>query len=393
MAKKKVITTTEEVDSVDDHEPAEKLDDDILRALVELEGSDEVTWSVTRVSEPNSGYCGDMSTVEISKRRIAEVYGPGRYRVQGTRPDGKYFKSAKISIAAPLKSANGADKTAELIESLKDKSGDSMTPLLLAMISSNSSIVTAALARPAEPKKEIPWGALFAGAPLALTAIKDFFQNNSDSDAMEKLLKQLTLLEKLRGEENKGSTWQDLIRDGLSAVRGMVPAPVPRPAHAVATAHVSNSHGSVPAAIPAIETPVAIEPTQENLTMDWLRKKLDELLQNAAQNKNAELRAEVLLDDLPPFIPESIIKDMLSRDDWFEQLTAFDNRVLNYFGWFNELRECILETLDPDGETKQSNPDRPQMPQGAQETRCPECGFTYGTHKEGCKGFILGAQM
>lgn len=26
-----------------------------------------------------------------------------------------------------------------------------------------------------------------------------------------------------------------------------------------------------------------------------------------------------------------------------------------------------------------------RMPEGARRTQCPECGFTFGTHAEGCK--------
>lgn len=369
MAKKVTTTTTEELADGVENEKPEQLDDDVIRALTELEGADEITWTVTRLSEPNSGFCGEMSTVEISKRRIAEAYGPGRYRVQGTRPDGKYFKSGRISIATPARDAS--DKTADLVEALKgNKNGDtSMLPLLLAMIQSNSTIVSAALARPVEPKKEIPWTALLTATPVALTALKSFFKNDNDSESMEKLLKQLTILEKLKGDDKGGSSWPDIIRDGLSSLREMAPfaggarTPQPVSAHVVSTAS-PGVRGQIPVSASIPETPEAIEPTPENLTMDWLRKKIDELLQNAAQNKNPELRAELLLDDLPPFIPESMIKNMLTRDDWFEQLSAFDNRVLSYHGWFNELRECILETLDPDGVSnnerseRASNPDR-----------------------------------
>lgn len=362
MAKKTVTTTVEQdADSIETAVP-EKLDDDVLRALTELEGADEITWTVTRLSEPNSGYCGDMSTVEISKRRIAEAYGPGRYRVQGTRPDGKYFRSAKISIASPLKPASGIDdKTAELIDSLKgNKSNDNMLPLLLAMIQNNGQIVAAALAKP-ETKSEIPWTALLAATPAALVAVKEFFKNDTDSQSMEKLLKQLTILEKLRGDDSKGSSWQDIIRDGLQTLRGMAPVPGPKLQPVSARAVMAAPDmvlGTQPFPVVFHETPEAIEPTQENLTMDWLRKKLDELLQNAAQNKNPELRAELLLDDLPPFIPESLIKSMLMREDWFEQLCSFDSRVLSYHGWFSELRECIVETLSPDGVSNDERSER-----------------------------------
>lgn len=361
MAKKRVVTTTEEhLEGIDSEEtPPEKLDDDVIRALVELEGSDEITWTVTRVSEPNSGFCGEMSTVELSKRRIAEAYGPGRYRVLGRKPDGSYYKSGRIAIATPTTPAS--DKNSDLLESLKGKMNDNgMLPLLLAMIQNNGQIVAAALAKP-ESKSEIPWTALLAATPAALVAVKEFFKNDTDSQSMEKLLKQLTILEKLRGDDSKGSSWQDIIRDGLQTLRGMGPVPGPKLQPVSARAVMATPDmvsGTQPFPVVFHETPEAIEPTQENLTMDWLRKKLDELLQNAAQNKNPELRAELLLDDLPPFIPESLIKSMLMREDWFEQLCSFDSRVLSYHGWFSELRECIVETLSPDGVSNDERPER-----------------------------------
>lgn len=349
-------TTTVEKENASDEPGAgsapEELDEDTIRALTDIEGANEVSWQIHRLSEPNSGYCGEMSTAELSHERIASAYGPGQYRVKGVRPDGKYFKSGRVKISS-------VPRKPELsIEDLKKQLGGDNTgfmPLLLAMMNSNTSIVTAALQRP-QQQQSIPWAAIIAATPALLTAAKSFFKNESDSESMEKILKQLTILDRLRGDDGKGSTWQDIVRDGLSAVRGMVPIPKtaaqPVPARIVPTTP-SDVRGQIPVSTtaPLPETPPAVEPTAENLMMNWIRKKLDELTECAAQNKNPELRAEVLIDDLPPFIPENIIKDMLTREDWFEQLAAFDPRVSNYFGWFNELRECVLETLEENGES------------------------------------------
>lgn len=366
----KTVTKTVEITNGDGIEsedaPPEKLEDDVIRALTELEGADEVRWQVHRVSQPNPGYCSpELSTAELTLQRISTDHGPGRYKIRGLKQNGQYFRSATVTIADVAKQK---DATIDILTALKEKNNggdDRMFTLLMGMMQQNSAVITAALTK---PQSDFPWPALLSASPLLITALKDVFKNTSSDDAMEKLLKQLTLVEKLRGDDKKeGSSWTDIIRDALPALQSMVSrsgaahgiGAAPSAVQPVAARVIAGTQQSLSVADHSetdavrstdIETPEAVEPTIEMMGMNWIKAKLEELIANAAQNKNPELRAEVFVDDLPAYVPESLIVEMLSRDDWFEQLSKFDPRVISYHGWFSELRDCILETFQPDGE-------------------------------------------
>lgn len=351
-AKKKITTTTEEVEDERAEGESEELDGDVVRALVELEGSNEVRWKIYRQSGTDPGFCAERSTAELSLQSIADDFGPGRYQIVGVKADGAYFRSKRVSIA---KSSRKPETSNDLIAALKSGAPDQN--ILLAMMQSNTTIVAAALSKPDKPEKEFPWKEIIAASPLVLTAMKDFFAKKDESnEAMDRLLKQLTLVEKLRGDDKKeGSSWPDIIRDALPALSSMVTRPgaphsaragvVPQPPAAVLAAAVLGHEGNVTAEANGLETPEAIVPSPEVMAMDFLKRKFEELLQNAAENKDPELRAALLLDDLPSYISDEWILSMLRHTEWFERMVTFDARIANYRGWFTDLREYLLHSL------------------------------------------------
>ena len=173
---KKTITTEE----VDDTSAAEEiLEPDVIRALTELEGTGEIRWQIHRIAPPgpNVGYLITLSTPELSLERIASE-GPGKYKVIGMRPDGKFFKSKTVEIGTRQSESARPLELAELVKKASSNGETGMLPLVMNLMTQNTSIVTAALARPQPEKKEFPWGAIIAAAPLTFTALKDFFKNN-----------------------------------------------------------------------------------------------------------------------------------------------------------------------------------------------------------------------
>lgn len=359
-AKRKVTTT--EVETTGE-EPVDngkdELDQDVLRALVDIEGADEVRWQIHRISEPNSGYCGEMSSAELSHERIAAAFGPGAYRVKGIKPGGEYFKSGRVKISTIPAAPSRTSSDKELLEKMRE--GD-MMPLLLGMMQSNTQIVTAALSANRQTSQSIPWSALLVAAPPVLESLRAFFKRDDPDDkAIEKMLKQIALLEKLRGDDNKGSSWTDIIRDAVQGLPNLVAGarasaslPVSVPAMGDPRAALSLQAGSATATATTLpEPPEAIEATPEAASMEWLRQKLNDAVTWAAANRNPELRAEVLLEEWPALVPDSLLRDMLTRDDWFEQLCAFEPRCVNYHGWFTMFRDELLKLL-----TEESNDGR-----------------------------------
>lgn len=347
---KKVTTTTTETDEQEE-KAAESLPDEIVRALSELDGADDVKWNITRLGGANPGFCPPaMTTVELTLENIARRHGPGHYRIKGNRSNGTYFTSATVTIAEPNQPVSDVNS---LLQAMQKKEGAGSTDLMgmmLAMMQSNTQIVTAALSK---PTTSIPWAQIVTAAPLMLTAVKEFFKSNSDNDAMEKLLKQLTLVEKLRGDD-KPTNWADIVRDALPGLQSMVgrsPQPSTIPTHAIskiAQPGASMQQSAIPnvSAEALNETPEAVMPPMEPMIAEFLRPRIVEWLNNAAANKDTELRAEVFLDDIAGMVPDNIIKDQLTTEDWFEKLCAIDSRVHQYPGWFTELRDAILSLLD-----------------------------------------------
>lgn len=343
---KKTVTTTEEVDGTEG--APETLDDDVIRALTDLEGADEVAWQIHRISEPNSGYCGEMSSAELSHRSISLTYGPGLYRVKGIRPDGKYFKSGRIKVSVTMQKAAESSLADTLTAKLSGAGGDS-NALLLAMINSNAQIVSAALTRPPEQKAEIPWAAIVAAIPPSLVALKEFFQNKADP--MKQMMDAINLTEKLRGEKEGPSSWQDLLRDGVKSIPSVLQSLKGGNGTAVSATPQPAQVRVIPETPEAIPSPTASESEDMNLRLiHWLRASLEKLITAAMRNGNTELYAELLVEELPGELPESDVLTLLSRSDWFDMLCVFDSRVQPYRGWFEQLREDVFLVLQPDGE-------------------------------------------
>lgn len=367
-ARKRITTTTEEIDpnEVEENEETEKLDDEVVRALTEMEGATDISWQVHRLGSNNPGYCRPpMSTTELTLENIARRHGPGNYRIKGVRSDGSYFKSATITIAEPYENAASAVLNAQQAQGTNRDQG--LMPLLVAMMSSNTSVVTAALARPEASKGEFPWKEMLLAAPALVPLVKDFFTRKDDSnDSMDRLLKQLTIVEKLKGsDDGKGSTWIDIVRDAMSNVPAVV-ASVTRsanaapatsaPAPATPLARLPSAVGAVDASTSApVETPLAVDPAP-TVEIQFFRDHLMMLVQRAAQNRNPELYAQLLLEELPDTISDELVKQLLTREDWFEQLMLFEERIAPYRGWFDYLRQTVLTLLDEESDDERIDP-------------------------------------
>lgn len=360
MAVKRVITTETETQG-EEKETPEPMEADLLRALTELEGSGDVRWQIYRTSAPNAGYVCTLSTAELSMERVAEL-GAGKYMVKGIKPNGEYYKSRTIEIAArPEKPSASVDQIAELMKKSGGDSGNGLMQMVLAMIQSNGTIVASALARPPESKSEFPWPAVITAIPASLIAIKELFANKSDDAAMDKILKLVTVVDKLKGnDDSKGSTWTDVVRDALSslpaALKSMSPAgdlsqSIPRSSVDLGTAI------SLPAAdqLPEAVTPAETSPSYH---VNFFREKLRELASKAQLNRNPELQAELLLEEKPAFVSDDMIEQLLMREDWWQQLQLFEPAIAPYAGWFEQLRAEILSLLQMTDKEPDHEPER-----------------------------------
>lgn len=337
-----IITTAEPEETAESD--AVETDVDVIRALTELDGADTLTWQVHRLNHPNPGYCDPpLSTAELTLERIAKDFGPGRYQVKGIKPDGTYYKSARITIASrPTAAAPAVDLSA------LTKTQD-MMPLILAMMNQNTQVITSALARP-EAGKGFPTEALLTALPALLVAAKEFFKSPGGKDPTEQLLTAVELVERLKSESasKTGATWVDLLRDALptmgGAVKDVLAARAPPVAMVPAIAAPSSEAAAAPA--PAVmSAPAAEQPGAKLLDPVWQRNQIAYLIEKARLQRDVGLYVDLILDEIPGFVSPELIIQQLERADWWQVLVTFEPAIAPYQAWFDTLRRNLIQAI------------------------------------------------
>ena len=79
--------------------------------------------------------------------------------------------------------------------------------------------------------------------------------------------------------------------------------------------------------------------------LGWLKEQCAGLAHQASLNKDPELYADVVLDNLPEVDP-TMLRNMLGADDWWATLCQFSPNVQPYPQWFAECRAALLKGLD-----------------------------------------------
>ena len=97
--------------------------------------------------------------------------------------------------------------------------------------------------------------------------------------------------------------------------------------------------------------------------LPWLSQTLQQLISQAAHNRDPELYAEVTLDNLPDGTDPKELIPFLERADWWEQLRAFVPAVSPYPAWFADYRAAVLEMLKGAPVTAEA-PSAGAIPQG-----------------------------
>lgn len=347
-AQKIVLTTLPPDGEVEDIEENEELDSDVLRALTELEGAGSVTWQIHRESQPDPGFCGELTTGELSLRTIAERWGPGRYQVKGIQPGGQYFKSRRMTIAKGLNDSPLHKVANELKESLAGKPAPQtdQTQLMLHMMQQNTQVLVAALNRPQAPAFD--YRPLLTAIPGALVAMRDLFKPAQDSSALDSLLKGVKLAKELSGDSKGSESWGDIVKEALPAARELFASRgAPQPSQAISrptpmlTREIPTPEAVAPT--PELPPPQEADDMKQLKLLSFLREQLALLLRRAAENRNPEVYAEVFLDSIPPEFDVEIILAAFQRPDWFEMLCSFEPNATHYQGWLTQFRESVLE--------------------------------------------------
>jgi hypothetical protein len=331
-------------------------DPDELRALAELNAGSDVKWSIHRVSDMGGkrpGYCGALTTAELTLDRIAAEWGIGKYKVRGSRSNGQFAGQSTITIAEAPKgdakpvSVSGAAPTSiqdyiALMEAKDLQRSQSMrewaailapifAPLAANMFSGNKGPTLAELTQTLMNMKTLNGG------------------SESSLSKIEELAKLVEVVQGIGGDGGKGSGWADIVRDGIktvgdvlpalaSRIPGMLPAPPAAP-----PALASPFSASAPPGARQQPPPKAATPMLQML--GWLKEQLTALAHQASLNKDPNLYADVVLDNLPQIDP-AMLRDMLAKPDWWATLVQFSPNVQPYPQWFAECREALLKGLE-----------------------------------------------
>jgi uncharacterized protein with GYD domain len=341
-------------------EGGEDADDaDEIRALSELDSSGDVRWNVFRsMPAATAGWVGVFSTSELSLERIAQEFGIGRYRVKGSRPNGTIAGQRTVSIAAVPKSlvtvaavpssapTGGVQDFISLMEA-KDKERSANMLQWAAILGPIATAMLPALFGQKGPTLQ----------DLTATLV-NMKQLNGGSESqltkIEELAKLVEVVQGIGGDGGGGkSTWADIVRDGIKTVGDVLPALASRiPGMLPPPPHASPPmvpRGTLPSSAPpdarSAQSPQPKAETPMLQLLGWLKEQLSALAHQASLNKDPQLYADVVLDNLPQVDPK-MLRDMLGKPDWWATLCQFSPNVQPYPQWFAECREALIRGLD-----------------------------------------------
>jgi len=377
--------------------------EEMFRGLDELRATQGVVFQVYR-TEPidRRGYLFAYPANLFTLERVRQDCGAGTYQVRVKANDrfiqgGVTFKIAEGVLPAEGRGGTGKTSSVEdvlaILKADKEKSlshlrdwAAVLTPLLAPAIASWFT-----------PKNEL------AELVKALAAMKGLAPDTPPppdmSAQLDNLASAVAKLKELAGDSgpSTGSTWVDIVRDGITAarpileglaIRGLaarapatytaLPSPVATvgaipPAVVVGPPGGAGADGR-PAAPPTPpptngEAPPApaVEAQGARTLLPWLTEIASQMAYQASRDKDPEFYAEVVLDNLPEGTEPRELLKWIDRPDWFELLSQLVPAVAPYRGWFEKFRAAILDTLKEEG-----GPTPP--PAGAQPNNGEELG-------------------
>lgn len=345
-------------------------------AIAELRGmgaSSEYKFTVSRSAGRDGkagGYCATYGVGELSLDAIREQFGGGKYAIRVTEASGRYVTNRTVEIvdlpkanAPAIIAAAPAVPTdmqglAAVIAAMKPAAGggQDMTQLLIAMMKSQTDQMLALMNRP-QPA---------APSLSDLLALINASKPKSEDSSVDLLLKGLELGRSLDGGQ---SSMMDVAREGLGLLGPLIQQqqaapPRARAIPALPSPVAADGHGTNEAAAVRVTNPAT---NQENAMLQqlaWLRQQLNALIAQASRQKNPELYAEVMLDNLPPYITPEIILERMSAENAIDQLAMLDGRVNQFRPWFEEFRKAVADLLTDTGEEEDEGEGEEEAPAG-----------------------------
>lgn len=363
---------------------------DLFAALDEMRGTAGVMFIVVRTfpSTPDvAGYVGSLTPAEFSLERMAELYGPGKYRVRVKGPKGWLPGGGTVAIAKgidpPATGASGSGDFATFLRTVQERDAAAATrrdrwielaipgaiTLLAAVLGKNNGPDLSTLITALKPAP----GPSITDLVTSLSSLKSLTETaKPEGTQLESFLNILEKVKDLSGEGKGESTWIDLARDmmkeGLPMVQPLLEnfrvnqqqaaqrPPLLMPPGMTATLAPMPLTTPVSTASPTLDESASSTDSGGNdmlaFFMPMIRAQLAKLITWAALNKRVDLYAEVFLDELPSIVhshvkPEQAL-EALQREDWWEQIVMLEPRLHELVAtrkWFDDLRIELIDII------------------------------------------------
>lgn len=361
--------------SDDSDDEGEELREEIIAGLEQIhEEAGDVSWELyADTPADKAGQIRKLATSEL--RRVRDEclsYGPGEYHVIARGPDGTFVKKSRYNIrishfARPPSSSSNtpAVDPMALIQQLDDRAEKRR---LAAKQERDQNIkFWAPILAPIGV--ELAKGLLGRGGGDsikdlvgALVGAKELLGGAKTSE-VDTLLKGIELARDLAPENSKGSTWQDVLLNGLRELRplaetvanrklGVTPPANTQPIQfqTAATQLPAPAGNGAKPPDSTTATGAAGEEPMWPIIEPLLQRLASELEEYCANGAEPSLAAEALLAKVPRVLANQIqpqqVKEWLSLPNWWELTVRFRPTLSPYQGFCDDVRLTLLQIFE-----------------------------------------------
>lgn len=379
-----------------DSQENEELAESVLDGLRRLDQGNScgITWYVYDDSIDDTGYVEKLRSDQLDEELFKQRYGPGSYRVVGKDSSGKYVKgaSAPVKISGVLGNTRrtlGAPVETDAVVLMREmREADERRSRERAEGNRNwaqalavpfATVAAAFISRPSTDVAALvaalrPQQSSLSEMTQALVSLQGL--QGDKSNVLDAVFKVLDRVQDMpEGGANSGG-WlgfaREVLREAAPAVReaaarmgqpgtgGFLPPgaasgpafgpgvqqqqpPASLPSHAGA-----HANGSAPAA-PAAAAGAPEANDMWKVIEPWLRRRVEELHEDAASNLDVELVADMLYEKASKrfgmFAPLDQVLQYLQHPQWWELLTGFYQPINPYRAWVDDVRKALVEIV------------------------------------------------
>jgi len=367
MPVKKIVTeTVEEEESgreivLTDNELAEEAEESALDGLLsEFQGAENVSVNVYRQGDgKNMSFLFKTTPEEMTggdiMERCRDKFGTGDYRMH-VRQGRRIVANKPYSVEAPKEPAEiiaPQNNNSDIIALIQSQNTQMATLFQSTMQAMAEAIKGSHAAQPAVDPVAMQQSMIQGIAAMKQIADGD----KKEPGAVEMLVKGIELAKDLAPKTGETNT-MDILSKGLDMfpmlakageVRGHTNPPVGIPPHnPVQSLKAPEPEYAKPNTPRTGETEQPQQPDENEMFLAQAKANLAFLCNQAQNNRDPELYAELILDQMGA---EKVL-EFIGHENALDQLTKLEPMVGVYKGWFLALRDAILVLTAPEQESE-----------------------------------------